>query len=95
MSIFKKIINWVDSPKGSKVQLVLAKLLVIDILLLDVILLSLVVAYFTGNYNFNTTDQELAVLTVTLFSIVLTGVGILVNNFARNEYQKALQRARK
>jgi hypothetical protein len=92
--MFRSIANWIDSPKGSKVQLILAKLLVIDVLLLDIILFTIVVAYFTGNYSFNTVDQELAVATVILFAIVSTGLAMFVNNFARNEYQKALQRAR-
>jgi hypothetical protein len=91
--LFKGLAAWIDSPKGSKFGLVLTKILVVDIVILDILIVTLIVANLVGVYQFNTTEQALASTTFGLFGMVLTFGALYLQNTARNDYQKALQRA--
>jgi hypothetical protein len=91
--LFRGLVSWIDSPKGSKFALVLAKILVVDIIVLDILIVTLIVANLVGVYQFNTTEQDLVILTFVLFGMVITGGAVYLQNVARQDYQRALQRA--
>jgi len=92
--ILKGLADWIDSPKGSKFGLILAKILVVDVVILDIIIVTLIVANVLGVYQFNTTEQNLAVATFALLALVITGGALYLKNTARQDYQKALSRAK-
>jgi TRAP-type C4-dicarboxylate transport system permease small subunit len=90
--LFKGLAAWIDSPKGSKFGLVLTKILVVDVVILDILIVTLIVANVAGVYQFNTTEQSLAATAFGLLAMVITFGALYLQNTARQDYQKALQR---
>jgi hypothetical protein len=92
--ILRGLADWIDSPKGSKFGLVLTKILLVDVVIIDILIATLIVANLIGVYQFNTTEQTLAVATFGLLALVITGGALYLQNTARQDYQKALSRAK-
>jgi hypothetical protein len=92
--MFKSIADWIDSPKGSKVGLILAKVLVLDALLASAIIGLLFVGYLTGNFTPNTSEPELLFYSMLMTCLILVAGAFWAHKTQREDYQKALQRAR-
>jgi len=93
--LFKGLAAWFDSPKGSKFALVLAKILVVDVIVLDILIAALITANLMGAFEFNTTDQNLAISAFLLLAVAVSIGAFWMLDASRNDYQRSLQRASK
>jgi hypothetical protein len=92
--MFNKILSWIDSPKASKLMLILTKVLIMNALLLSVITGALFVGYLTGNFTPNTTEPELLFYSLLMTCLVFVAGSFWAHKTQREDYQRALNRAR-
>jgi hypothetical protein len=90
----RTILNWLDSPSGAKIPLVLSKILVGLTIALNTVLLLTVYAYYTDSYSFNTPDPELAVVTLVLLGMVATLGTYILLDVSKKQYQEAVDRVK-